>query len=74
MPLSVERLALAFSAQVRISRFVSLSPELGSVLTAQSPLGILSVSLSVSLCLCVSLSLSLSLSLPLCPSPALSQK
>ena len=34
-------------AQVMISRFVGLNPTLGSMLTAQSLLGILSLSLSL---------------------------
>ena len=40
---------LLTSAQVMISRFMSSSPESGSVLTVQSLLGILSLSLSLSL-------------------------
>ncbi|XP_049475858.1 SREBP regulating gene protein isoform X1 [Panthera uncia] len=53
--LSQLSIRLLISAQVIISRFVGLSPALGSVLTVRSPLG---MSLSFSL------SLSLSLSLP----------
>ena len=45
--LSVKRLT---SAQVMISQFMSLSPTLGSVLTVQNLLGILSLRLSLPLC------------------------
>ena len=58
--LSVRLLILA---QVMISRFVSLSPRLGSALTVWNLLGILSLSLSLSLPLPCSLMLSPSLSL-----------
>ena len=58
---SVER---PTSAQVTISRFLSLSPVLGSLLTAQS-LEPASDSGSPSLSLCLSVSVSVSLSLPL---------
>ena len=58
---SVEHPTLGFlSAQVMMSQFVSLSPASGSVLTAWSLLGILSLSLS--LCYSPALSLSLCLS------------
>ena len=50
------------SAQVMISRFMGSSPVLGSVLTARSLLGILSLSLSLSLSASPLFSLSLSLS------------
>ena len=52
--LSTQLLTLA---QVLISQFVNSSPALGSVLRAQSLLGILSPSLSVSTLLVLSLSL-----------------
>ena len=50
---------LLVSAQVMISQFMSSRPVLGSVLTARSPLGILSLPLSLPLPYSGSLSLSL---------------
>ena len=52
MPGWLSRLSiqLLVSAQVMLSQFVRLSPKSGSVLTAQSLLGILSFSLCLSLC------------------------
>ena len=56
---------LLVSAQVMIPQFVSSSPALGSLLSAQSPLQVLCPSLSLSLPCSLARSLSLSLSLSL---------